>query len=102
MPELKEYAKYIANQSDGKAFLVIESDGSLYEVKQEDEYNQYFMVYVGEQREDHRANWEWFYVRKDLDKILWYNLPEDQSYSLSEWRDSSNYKSRQYTLNQGN
>jgi len=52
------------------------------------------MVYVVEQREDNRANWAWFYVRKDLDKILWYDLPEDHTYFLSERIDSSNYKSR--------
>jgi hypothetical protein len=84
--ELDYYAEHISSQSNGKAFLIAESNGTLHEIFYDGEYRRYYMVYVGEQWESHRVNWDWFYVCENYNQVLWYNLLDDDVYSLSEWR----------------
>lgn len=94
IPEFDIYDSFINKKTEGKAYLVVESGikpDELYGNNQEFLGN-YYMIYVGEKWEDHRANWYWFYVREDFEEILWYEITECEYYSLEEWRDSSWYK----------
>ena len=93
VPELSEYRDYISEKSGGSAYQIIQvfpeskvdfSDGK--------DADGFFFVYVGEQWEDHRANWDWFCVSKDLKEVLWYCLPENKTLSLEEWRNSAYYR----------
>lgn len=99
--ELKSYEQYISVQSDGKVFMVVESDEVLHDVVYDGKEKEYFMVYVGEQHKDYRVNWLWFYVSKSLDEVLWYDLTEAEVYSLSEWRNSPEYSERQNSIIKG-
>jgi len=96
VPELLEYEKYISENSDGNAHLIIQVFHEVENVFMNDSKNEclgkFYFVYVGEQWDDHRVNWDWFYVREDLNDIFWYNLLEDKVFSLKEWRDSSYYR----------
>ncbi len=97
--ELDKLENYIYQESGGDAFMVVESEDTLHDLDYEGEENEYFMVYVGEQHEDYKVNWFWFYVNKDLDEVLWYDLVEGEIYSLSEWRASSIYKEKFDNIN---
>ncbi|MBD5550549.1 MAG: hypothetical protein HDQ96_05140 [Lachnospiraceae bacterium] len=95
IPELVEYDRFISKKTEGKAFLIIET----VDIEADELYGNnhefignYYMVYVGEQWEDHRANWYWFHVREDLKEILWCEITECEFYSLEEWRASLEYK----------
>lgn len=93
VPELHNYADYILEQSDGKAHLTIQVFETPREIEDDIGRNgNYYAVYVGEQRENSRVNWDWFYVEIDLGEVLWYNLPEDVYYTLDEWRQSEYYR----------
>lgn len=98
VPELKKYEQHILKKSDNKAFLIIESNGELYEIEYEGVEKQYFKVYVGEKWEEHQVKWHWFYVGQNLDEILWYDTMELKAYSLSEWRESSGYNEMHNSL----
>ena len=94
VPELAVYDHFINVQSEGKAYLVVDTDiraDELYGNNQEFLGN-YYTIYVGEKWEDHRANWYWFHVREDLKEILWCEIVECEYYSLEEWRDSLQYR----------
>ena len=94
VPELLDYDKYISEKSNGKAYLTVLPCTELEEVIKIDGTNMggYYMVYVGEQWEDHRANWDWFAVSEDMDNILWVDIVEINYYTLEEWRASSSYR----------
>lgn len=94
VPELLNYDKYISEKSNGKAYLTVLPCTELEEVIKIDGTNMggYYMVYVGEQWEDHRANWDWFAVSEDMDNILWVDIVEINYYTLEEWRASSSYR----------
>lgn len=88
VPELINYKQFIEKQSNGKAHLIVETDISLLKIEEK----KFYPVYVGEQWDDHRVNWEWFYVSEQMDEILWYDLINDEFYSLEEWRNSKEYR----------
>lgn len=88
IPELIDYKKFVEEQSSGEAHLIVEIDFLLLKIGEE----KFYPVYVGEQWEDHRVNWERFYVSEQMDEILWYNLVDDEFYSLEEWRNSKEYR----------
>lgn len=94
VPELEKISVYVEEKSGGKAVLIV--DSSIYSVKVYKNGNElmdnYYIVYVGEQWEDHRANWYYFYVSENIDEVLWYDIVECEVYSLEEWRSSSGYK----------
>ena len=88
VPELIDYKQFIEKQSNGEAYLIVETDFSLLKIGD----RRFYPVYVGEQWDDHRVNWEWFYVSEQMDEILWYDLVDDEYYSLEEWRNSKEYR----------
>lgn len=88
VPELMNYKQFIEKQSIGKAHLIVETDFSLLKIGEK----PFYPVYIGEQWDDHRVNWEWFYVSEQMDEILWYDLVNDEFYPLEEWRDSKEYR----------
>ena len=94
--ELDDYEYYINKKSEGQAFLIVESDPDLMELYGEDKklLGYYYLIYVGEQWEDHRVNWDWFYVREDLEEILWCEIVDGTLYSMEDWRESLQYKRR--------
>lgn len=94
IPELKNYEEYIKEESEGEAYLIVEVNPSWIEIGE----GKYYPVYVGEQWNDHRVNWEWFYVNEQLDEILWYDLTDDEFYLLEEWRNSKKYRTRNELL----
>ena len=88
VPELIDYKQFIEKRSSGKAHLIAETDFSLLKIGEK----QFYPVYIGEQWDNHRVNWEWFYVSEQMDEILWYDLVNDEFYSLEEWRNSKEYR----------
>ena len=76
--ELTSYKQFIEEQSSGEAHLIVEMNFSLLKIGEKN----FYPIYVGEQWDDHRVNWEWFYVSEQMDEILWYNLADDEFYSL--------------------
>jgi hypothetical protein len=96
VPELAAYDQHISENSDGKAFLIVNCKGRAKDlsgiVANIDLSGSYYMVYVGEQWEDHRVNWDWFFVSEDFSEVLWYYLPESEVYTLDDWRNNSHYR----------
>ena len=92
VPEMKEYGEYIREVSEGQADLMISVYMDLEAISRDGE-KQYYSVYVGESWEDHTVNWDWFYVREDLEEILWYSIIDNIYLSLEEWRSSEYYNS---------
>ena len=88
VPELTSYKQFIEEQSSGEAHLIVEMNFTLLKIGEKN----FYPIYVGEQWDDHRVNWEWFYVSEQMDEILWYNLADDEFYSLEEWRNSKEYR----------
>ena len=86
--ELANYELFIEKHSSGEAHLLVETSFSMLKIGEKN----FYPVYVGEQWNDHRVNWEWFYVSEQLDEILWYNLGDGGFYSLEEWRTSKEYR----------
>ena len=68
VPELAIYSRFISKKTEGKAFLIVEAKIKTDELygKEHEFLGNYYLIYVGEKWEDHRANWYWFYVRADL------------------------------------
>lgn len=54
--ELKELEEYIYQESNKEVLMIIETDVDLQIINFEGSDNEYFMVYVGEQYEDHKVN----------------------------------------------
>ncbi len=98
--ELEPLENYIYQKSNKEAFMVVECDVTLHEVDFEGTEDEYYMVYVGEQYNDRKVNWCWFYVSKNLDKILSYDIVEGEVYSLSEWRETEIYSEKFGFLNE--
>lgn len=91
VPELKKYREYIERESEGEASLtyhVCAVEGGI--PGAEDNYG--YLVYVGEQWEDHRANWDWFLVKVDLSKIYYYDIVAGDYWTLEGWRASERYR----------
>lgn len=84
VPELSTYEEYIKQNSNGKASLIIET----YRVYEDG----FFLIYVGEQWEDHRANWDYFLVNFKKDRIFFFDMTEDVRLTLEEWRESPYYR----------
>lgn len=94
LPELDDIGYYIEHKTEGKASLVVDIGASPTELYDNSNnfLGYYYSVYVGEQWEDHRANWDWFYVSDEIDEILWCEIVNIEYYTLEEWRSSSHYK----------
>ena len=92
VPELDAYAAYIEEHSDGAAHLIIDMDGGPEWINSGDTSGSYYTIYVGEEWEDHLANWDWFYVHEDFQEVLWLDLVSDKLLTLDEWRDSPYYR----------
>ena len=94
LPELDDIGYYIEQKTEGKASLVVDIGASPKELYDNSNnfLGYYFSIYVGEEWEDHRANWYWFYVNDELDEVLWCEIVNIEFYTLEEWRSSSKYK----------
>lgn len=83
VPELSRYGEEISKKSNGEACLTLFI--SNFE-------NGYYVVYVGEDWPDHTVNWDYFYVDEKMTQILYSNMITGDLLTLSEWRDSSQYR----------
>lgn len=93
MPELKAYKAWIHEKSRGQAFFIAEAGSGLEEICIDGTAaGRYYFVYVGEQWEDHRVNWDWFLVSENMDEVLWYDIREGKYLTLDEWRASDSYR----------
>ena len=93
IPELKNYAEYVEEKSEGHAAFVVDPNYELKELYVENEFRgNYYYVYTGEVWEDHRVNWDWFLVSEHFDEILWWDIVEIEYLTLDEWRQSSSYR----------
>ena len=102
VPEIfDEWADYVADKSEGKAYIEADiANFNTYDVYRDygsTEYlGKYYLIYVGEEWEDHRVNWAWFYISESFDEVLWYDrvAGKDSEYRvlyLDEWRNSDFY-----------
>ncbi len=98
--ELEPLESYIYQESQKEAYMIVESDVTLHVINFEGTEDEYYMVYVGERYEDHDVNWCWFYVSKDLDRVLYYDVVEGEVYSLSEWRETEMYREQFAFINE--
>ena len=79
--------------SRGQAFFIAEAGSGLEEICIDGTAaGRYYFVYVGEQWEDHRVNWDWFLVSENMDEVLWYDIREEKYLTLDEWRASDSYR----------
>lgn len=93
VPELKAYKAWIHEKSRGQAFFIAEAGSGLEEICIDGTAaGRYYFVYVGEQWEDHRVNWDWFLVSESMDEVLWYDMIEGKYLTLDEWRASDSYR----------
>ena len=93
IPELKNYAEYVEEKSEGHAAFVVDPNYELKELYVDGEFRgNYYYVYTGEVWEDHRVNWDWFLVSEDFDEILWWDIVEIEYLTLDEWRQSPSYR----------
>ena len=94
LPELDDIGYYIEQKTEGKASLIVDIGAGPIELYDNSNnfLGYYYSIYVGEQWEDHRANWDWFYVNVELDEVLWCEIVNIEFYTLEEWRSSSQYK----------
>lgn len=103
VPEISdEWADYVADKSEGKAYIEADiANFNTYDVYRDygsTEYlGKYYLIYVGEEWEDHRVNWAWFYISESFDEVLWYDIVagKDSEYPvlyLDEWRKSDFYR----------
>ena len=93
IPELKRYAEFVEQKSEGNATFIIDPDFTTEELYADGEFRgNYYYVYTGEVWEDHRVNWDWFLVSEDFDEILWWDIVEIEYLTLAEWRQSSSYR----------
>lgn len=109
VPEiLNEWNDYVVDMTDGDARITIKVRGDdynaltidKYDVYRDDEESEYlgkyYLVYVGEQWEDHTVYWANFYVSENFDEVLWCDFADiDGHYSalyLDEWRNSRQYR----------
>lgn len=90
IPEIEKYSAFIEQKSGGNANLTIDINF----VKTEKDNTNYYVIYVGVQREDYRVNWDYFYVDENLQEVMWYDIVDAKLYSLDEWRNSQEYKQR--------
>ena len=91
VPELKKYEEYIERDSEGKASLIYHIcavEGGI--PGAEDDFG--YMVYVGEQWDDHSVNWDWFFVKADLSEVFYYDIEECEYWTVEEWRASGRYR----------
>lgn len=98
--ELEPLENYIYQKSNKEAFMLVECDLTLHKVDFEGTEDEYYLVYVGEQYNERKVNWCCFYVSKNLDKILSYDIVEGEAYSLSEWRETEIYSEKFGFLNE--
>ena len=93
IPELKNYAEYVEEKSEGHAVFVVDPNYELKELYVDNEFRgNYYYVYTGEVWEEHRVNWDWFLVSEDFDEILWWDIVEIEYLTLDEWRQSPSYR----------
>ena len=93
IPELKNYAEYVEEKSEGHAVFVVDPNYELKELYVDNEFRgNYYYVYTGEVWEDHRVNWDWFLVSENFDEILWWDIVEIEYLTLDEWRQSPSYR----------
>lgn len=93
VPELEKYAAWIQEQSQGKADIVINVMFYKEQISKGESNDGYYFVYVGEQWQDHRVNWDWFCVNENMNEILWYDLADGEGYlALDAWRASDGYR----------
>ena len=93
IPELKRYAEFVEQKSEGNATFIIDPDFTTEELYADGEFRgNYYYVYTGEVWEDRRVNWDWFLVSEDFDEILWWDIVEIEYLTLDEWRQSPSYR----------
>ena len=91
IPELELYARYIERESEGKACLTYHVCQSGEDILGAWDVDGYY-IYVGEEWEDHRINWDWFWVKEDLSEIYYYDIVDGDYWTLEEWRASERYR----------
>lgn len=84
VPEVGLFGKMISSLSNGKTSKVymIEESPDKYS---DNEFNEYYRIYVGENHPDHFVRWNTFNVHKDLKKILVLDI-EGEFITLEKWR----------------
>lgn len=82
LPEVKERAEYIKNETDGKRNLKI------WIAARPDETDGYFWVKVGEDNGMSLVTHFDFYVYPETMEIFFYDVLTDSQMSLTEWRKS--------------
>jgi hypothetical protein len=89
VPEIEMFRQEIEKESKGQVRLIMRFDG-VPDKNSNDEYHDYYCVYVGEEHSDHTVRWNTFYVKSDLTKILVEDVISGDNVSLEKWRKNKN------------
>lgn len=85
VPEISDFGEQIKKNSNGKVSLIMRIDKEPNN-DSDDQYREYYLIYVGENHPDHTVRWNSFYVHKDLNEVLVYDVLTDSAISLEKWR----------------
>lgn len=89
VPEIAEFRERIRKASNGEVKVIMRLDG-VPDKYSNDEYHEYYCIYVGEDHPDHTVRWNTFYVNLDQSKILVDDLFSGNIISVEQWRKTHN------------
>lgn len=85
VPEIAEFREQVRKASNGEVKVIMRLDG-VPDKYSNDEYREYYCVYVGEDHPDHTVRWNTFYVNLDLPEILVDDVLSGSVISIDQWR----------------
>lgn len=89
VPEIAEFREQVRKASNGEVKVIMRLDG-VPDKYSDDEYHEYYCIYVGEDHPDHTVRWNTFYVNLDLSKILVDDAFSGNIISIDQWRKINN------------
>jgi hypothetical protein len=88
VPEIAEFRERVRRASNGEVKVIMRLDG-VPDKYSDDEYHEYYCIYVGEDHPDHIVRWNTFYVSLNLSKILVDDLFSGNIISVEQWRKTN-------------
>lgn len=86
VPEVSSFVDTLSKNKSVKPILYIERSPN---ASSSDTYlKNYYVIYVGEQHEDHNVNTYRFAINKDNKQILYFDIANNKYETLQEWRNS--------------
>lgn len=85
VPEIAEFREQVRKASNGEVKVIMRLD-RVPDKYNNDEYHEYYCIYVGEGHPDHTVRWNTFYVNLAQSKILVDDTLSGNIISVDQWR----------------